>query len=707
MIVHNGTDSLKLQISRIDSVTFDGGDTYSNFDNLNWGKNIAGEALYENFNYVKIGTYTHPSAQPYYDFYIEGKTLWAVTKSGIRKLDWSDPSNLVLLKENEPFISNTNLQGRSIACKGKNLYVGYRVSYSNYVLDDAQITERFETKLTDVQSTINNNLSNNATINAFFQELSVTSRDLGKMHQIFLFKAYKRSAASYGNVICFKVSGESDFLMFSKNYPTREEALAALQDEYTNAAGDYCKVNWSALPEGNNSYSKVNFNFVAESYYAHTANADYTISDVCCPNSGNKSGLFSVKTINGDSAIINHKLTSTTKFAEVSFWIRIDQTFNGEVRIPLFKDGKGSDIYRLNVVSSGNSFVLDMDNSAGFKSFSNGVWYNIKATYHNGKKELYYRQKECSDWILLNSNTSSLADVSNVTIGIAATNADASIYFDDFRYSSCDIDGVSYDKGKITIIDKNTLEVKHTIHVEYPVTGMAVHGNRLVVSGLNGVNVYNIADAENPELVYSYRPASFRDIQEMKIYEHDGHVYAFICKYTCGVLILDITDLNNVFIAKEEEFSNWKYKNYSKAVYCYDVVIDWPYAYSTLAPLPAYSSNIPEACGVWVWDLTDLNNITRTMYMIEPSEITTNKNGDVAPTHIARYGNTLYLNNRDKGLAVFDIKSKGVVEYKGLVQFENETSVNCISITDDGYLFLGDDNTNGSCRNINVWKINE
>lgn len=94
--------------------------------------------------------------------------------------------------------------------------------------------------------------------------------------------------------------------------------------------------------------------------------------------------------------------------------------------------------------------------------------------------------------------TTDTADIKCVAIGVVATKAKADIYIDDFRYSSFDVDAVSYDKGKLTVIDKNTLEPKKIINVEYPITGMATQGDRLVVAGLDGVNVYNIVDADNP-----------------------------------------------------------------------------------------------------------------------------------------------------------------------------------------------------------------
>lgn len=37
MIVHNGTDSLNIRISRVDSITFDCGDNFSDLSTINWG----------------------------------------------------------------------------------------------------------------------------------------------------------------------------------------------------------------------------------------------------------------------------------------------------------------------------------------------------------------------------------------------------------------------------------------------------------------------------------------------------------------------------------------------------------------------------------------------------------------------------------------------------------------------------------------------
>lgn len=704
MILHNGGDSLNLRISRVDSVTFDRGEVYSDLSCVNWGTKISNDSFFHNLSYENISTYTHPTALPYYDLYVEGNLLYAVTRSGLRKLDYSDKYNPIFLGEVTPFLSNQNLQGRSIASKGNNLYVGYRVSYKNYVQDDAQITERFESKINDGEK-INSSLSNNDIVNAFFKELTLNC-ELSRIHQLFLYKAYKRSEYVYSNIIQFKVSGGEEISILRKDYLTREDALSDLNGTYMSASGDYCEVDWSVLPEGSNVYSNISFNSVFKLSYIHTDKADYTISAVHCPNSGNYSGMFSINTVLGDSAIISYNLMKSTDEAETSFWIRVDESFIGDIRIPIFRNNATS-VYDITISPSGNFFNMAIDNGASLKSFSNGVWYNIKSTYEKGIKKLYYRLKECTDWIFVGQSVKSSVDINVVGLGVVSDLADANIFFDDFRYSSCDVDAVSYDKGRITVVDKKSMSIKKIINLDYPVTGMASYMDRLVVAGLDGVNVYNLADSDNPELVFSYRPFVFKDIQNTKIYECNGHVYAFICEYTSGVLILDITDLDNVFIAKEDEWDDWKYKNYKKGIYCYDVVVDYPYAYATIAPHPFYSDKIPEACGLVSMDISNLNNITKELYLISPADITSNKNGDVTPTRIARYGNTLYLNNRDKGLAVYDILGHGVVEYKGLVEFNNETSINCIQITDDGLIFMGDDTCHGTCRNINMWRIKE
>ena len=99
MIVHNGADSLNISISRVDSITFDCGENFSDLSAINWGSKVAGDAFFESFNFENLGTYTHPTALPYYDFYIDGNTLYAVTTTGVRKIDYSDKFKPKLLKE--------------------------------------------------------------------------------------------------------------------------------------------------------------------------------------------------------------------------------------------------------------------------------------------------------------------------------------------------------------------------------------------------------------------------------------------------------------------------------------------------------------------------------------------------------------------------------------------------------------------------------
>lgn len=698
MIIHNGKDSLCLPIISVDSVTFDKKTDYSD---IKWGGNNSSQITHDKCTYDSISCYTHPKHLQYNDLYIDGNTVYAVTTQGVRKIDYSDKTNPTLISESTPFISNSNLLGRTIEHKGNNLYVGYRVSFTVYNQRDAQITQRFESL--DTATKTSSSLSNNSTINAFFKALTI-SRDLGKVHQIFIYKAYKRDESTFSNVIVFKVSGEVDHVISSENYSTRQEALDALKSTYSSGS-HYCEVDWEAVPEGNNSYSSLQFNFVAKQEYIHTANADYSISNTCCPNTGNRSGEFSINTQNGDTAVINYQLLNPVDKAEASFWIRIDKTFKGEVEIPLFSNADRL-VYGLSLLPSGNSYQVSIDDAAGTKSFANGVWYNIKATYSNGVKKLYYRSKECSEWILIGTSSSSeVGNVETVSVGIQSASASAAVLFDDFRYSDTDVDAATYNKGRITVVDKNTLDIKKILYVDYPVTDMAVSGKSLIVSGLNGVNVYSLEDSDNPELTYTYRPSSFRDCQGITTYEHAGRVYAVVCKYTHGLLILDITDVNNVTVAADNEFDGWTYADIAHGINIFSAVIDYPYLYATLAPHPDKTSTIPEACGVVSFDLSDLNDIQKTLYLMDSSDITSNKSGDPSPTRIARYGNSLYLNNRDKGLAVYNILGDGVVEYKGLVDIGGKTSVNVISITDDGLIFMGDDSCSKSEMNINLYRI--
>ena len=55
----------------------------------------------------------------------------------------------------------------------------------------------------------------------------------------------------------------------------------------------------------------------------------------------------------------------------------------------------------------------------------------------------------------------------------------------------------------------------------------------------------------------------FKDIQGVNIFEVADRLYAFICCYSQGFMILDISDLDEISIVVEDDYSNLIYNGKS------------------------------------------------------------------------------------------------------------------------------------------------
>ena len=106
--------------------------------------------------------------------------------------------------------------------------------------------------------------------------------------------------------------------------------------------------------------------------------------------------------------------------------------------------------------------------------------------------------------------------------------------------------------------------------------------------------------------------------------------------------------------------------------------------------------------GILTLDISDLSKILKDFSFIPSIDLTDNTSGDPCPTRIGQYGNTLFLNNRDKGVAVFDLLSNKPI-YRETYKVGH--SINPITITPDGRMFVGDDARVGNLRNLYLIRI--
>ena len=322
---------------------------------------------------------------------------------------------------------------------------------------------------------------------------------------------------------------------------------------------------------------------------------------------------------------------------------------------------------------------------------------------HPDGTSLFYRNSECTDWILISSNLIPSDEFDAVSIGISTSQTNAEVLIDDFYFNETDIDKVSYVNGKTYILDKK-LSVVNRLNQDYRVTGLAVENDIMIVSGLYNVKFYDVSNPRSPQWLYTYRPNSERDMQSITTFHEGGRCYAVVCCYSSGFMIWDITDKDNIKLVCDDDFSDYKVNGISARgrINCFSCVVNYPYIYATVSPTPSYVSTHKNIAGIMRVDISSFTNTIKEIYCIPESDLTDNTSGDPTPNRIARYRNTLFVNNRDKGLAIFDI-SQNIPAYLGLYRIG--TSINTLTVTPDGRLFTGDDGSVGGNCNFYYVKI--
>lgn len=655
------------------------------------GFSSSGSGLPDDIEYRLVSTYTHPNASAYEDIYVDGNSIYTVGYFGIRKLDYTNDSNPLLVAENTSIVDGYT-RARSIVGNENYLYVNVR--QNSWGANEAwkpQIRYNFETP---VSASTESRLSSDATINAFFKSFNV-NRDITRIKSATIYKAYQRTDG-FRNAIVIRVNGENDIIFLGQTYSTRQDALNALKNNYTNNAGDYCEVDWNAIPEGSNNFNSLQFYYARNVELSRSSDAAISFNGAPSPNQGHHSAKF--VTGNASSYAVIKTEKPITSVGEFSFWLNINKPFTQTIKCLLTYLNSICRL-RVNCIPTGNGYCMSLNNNQTFKVFNIGEWYNVKVKTSPAGTFLYYRMAECSDWILLSSNTTPADEFNIVSIGISTAQSNAEVLIDDFYFNETDIDQVSYVNGKTYILDKTNLSVINRLNLDYRATGLSVANGIMIVSGLYNVKFYDVSNPSSPKWLYTYRPDFDRDMQGVCTFHEDGRYYAIVCCYSSGFMIWDITDKYDIKIVCDEDFSNLIVDGVSakNRINCFSSVVVYPYIYTTVSPTPTYVSTHRNVVGLMRVDISNVLHPVMEIFRIPGTDITTNTSGDPAPTRIAKYRNTLFINNRDKGIASFDI-SQLAPSYLG--NFQVGTSLNPITVTPDGRIFTGDDNSLGTDRNL-------
>lgn len=649
-----------------------------------------------------ISTFNNPQAHGYEGMLLDGNILYTSGFFGVQSINYSDKSSPKL--ENRLSISTltngrNDMLARSIAQKDQFLYVPLRQNSSgsmeNYT---PQYKFQFESIVGDYSSN-QEGITNNNNLNNFFEDINITSINTRQNFKvIYIYQGYYQNG-SYINTINIQGENGQNCVLFRETFSNQNEALSSLKNEYRNDKGDYCKVNWSKLSIGHNVFTNIKFNLLGEfDAYKHN-NASIIGEDAPCPNTGIYSICLQTEVSDKEKqAILIHNLNDNLSIGDFSFWYKIDNMTSEDIIVPL-ANYQSTNVLSLIIQSVDSEkikigLLLNKEIVMGNAILNKKEWYNIKISLREQSVNLYYRPQEAGSWNNIAYITPSSIPIFNqLAIGINTYENNAKMYIDDYYFDETAIDDLSYINGKLAIIEKSTLKVKNIYNLDVKCIDAKVYENRLIVTCFYGFNVYDISNPASPKLTYAYRINNFKESQNCDIFEYNGQVYLFICNYSQGYIIANITDVNNVSITKIDEYKNITYngENLYNKIYNFDVCISYPFAYLTNSTTRSYLNSNYDRRGVLTLNLNDFNN-PNPIFTFIPNEVVTEiTTGDPQPTRIARYNNKLILNNAEKGLLIFDIGIDGIPQFSYSIKTPENSCINCIYVNSD-YIFVADKN---------------
>lgn len=266
------------------------------------------------------------------------------------------------------------------------------------------------------------------------------------------------------------------------------------------------------------------------------------------------------------------------------------------------------------------------------------------------------------------------------------------------RYISKD---KNYLKGKFLIMRKSDLKIIKEIKSDYSMIETKIYDNYLVVTGLQGFNIYDIKEPINPKIIYSYRTDKPEEYQGCDFFLNKKKLYLAIARFDEGISIFRI-DNSDVKRIKDIPImgTNSSYGILGDGLHIFKLKIKYPYIYTTLAPKKENVGSKKDYRGIIVYNIDNMDNIKSYAVLIPRSYYYKTITGDSQPSYIDIYNNKIYVNFCEKGVAVFSLpvfKSKS--EFIGLKDFSGGKMILPIYIDKTGTMFMG------SFDNENIYSI--
>lgn len=320
------------------------------------------------------------------------------------------------------------------------------------------------------------------------------------------------------------------------------------------------------------------------------------------------------------------------------------------------------------VLAGGYCFKNVYYRTAIIRTFAKGSWFidSEKDTiytmgYYGIQKYLYEDNERIS---LLSENDSFCK---NTLIARSAVIDSNYIYVISRSYLGgiTETGSKDYHNGALIVMRKSDLHIVETIPAEIKYVEGKIINNKLVVSGILGFDVYDITNRKTPILVYKYRTPERSEFQGVDTFTKDSVDYVVFSRYTEGIQIWNVTDMQH---PKEVAFVPTNVDG----CMTFDVTVDYPFVYSTLAPGNGSFNTAKDQRGIIVYNVEDIYNIKTMKVTIPKDQYYNVKVGDKEPTFIEKKGNYVYVNFAEKGLAEFDVTNPSSPKFIKTIEINND-----------------------------------
>lgn len=208
--------------------------------------------------------------------------------------------------------------------------------------------------------------------------------------------------------------------------------------------------------------------------------------------------------------------------------------------------------------------------------------------------------------------------------------------------------------GLLVVLDKNLNVISKTV-LDWKATRCKIHKDKIIIAmQMKGFSIYDVSNKSNPEEIYSYKVEGTEEYHGLDIYENNDSTYLIVGAFGFGLYIYDITNMSNPTKVGSMLFG-W-YDNFRGICHVYDVYVEYPYAYFTIASNKKNQESGIDYRGVMVVDLSDISlfkysqkdNIPYVVVNIsnEDKWLTTTS-GDEKPTKLCNCGNVIVTNGNN------------------------------------------------------------